>query len=201
MQAAIVSDRILFSFAVFRSAAGKARRAINCRAANAHQQQARSCSQNARGKSFGPKTGRKGEPISATIRIVWTMNSTDIHKNLTTRLRDGISFRARRYATIANHKQAPTLAAGCSGDIVSTTRSPRRLILVERPKPMSSAFRRQSRWASSPKSQQRPLLRGERSSMSNLFCKASESQPRRSLLLMNAWTSREFALSLPHPPK
>ena len=101
----------------------------------------------------------------------------------------------------ANHKQASTLAAGCSGDIVSTTRSPRRLILVERPKPMSSAFRRQSRWASSPKSQQRPLLRGERSSMSNLFCKASESQPRRSLLLMNAWTSREFALSLPHPPK
>jgi hypothetical protein len=101
----------------------------------------------------------------------------------------------------ANHKQASTLAAGCSGDIVSTTRSPRRLISVERPKPMSSAFRRQSRWASSPKSQQRPLLRGERSSMSNLFCKASESQPRRSLLLMNAWTSRKFALSLPHPPK
>ena len=29
---------------------------------------------------------------------------------------------------------------------------------------------------------QRPLLRGERSSMSNLFCKASESQPRMSLL-------------------
>ena len=48
---------------------------------------------------------------------------------------------------------------------------------------------------------QRPLLRGERSSMSNLFCKASESQPRRSLSLMNAWTSREFALSLLHPPK
>src|SRR5215469_7549221 len=40
----------------------------------------------------------------------------------------------------------------------------------------------------------------ERSQLSNIFCKASESQPRGSLLLMNAWTSREFALSLPHPP-
>jgi hypothetical protein len=43
------------------------------------------------------------------------------------------------------------------------------IFLVERPKPMSSAFRRQSRWASSPKSQQRRLLRGERSSTSNLL--------------------------------
>src|SRR5258708_20226251 len=112
MQAAIVSDRILLSWAVFRSGAGNARRAIKCRAANAHQQQARSCSQNARGKSFGRKTGRKGEPISATIRIVWTMNSTDIHKNLTTRLRDGISFRARRYATIARTKTKDRSMAG-----------------------------------------------------------------------------------------
>jgi len=32
-------------------------------------------------------------------------------------------------------------------------------------------------------------------------CKASESQPRGALLLMNAWTIREFALLCPHPPK
>src|ERR1700751_5139447 len=101
MLAAIMSDKILFSMAVLRSAAGKGRKEISSSAANPHQKQVRSCSQNSRGKSFGLKIGGTGEPISPRMRKVWKAKNRDMHTNRETRRRTGIIFRMRRSATIA----------------------------------------------------------------------------------------------------
>src|SRR5580704_8947520 len=104
MQAAMISDKILFSFDVFSSTAANARIPIIARAAKAHQEQARSCSQNSRGKSFTLNTGRNGEPINATMIIVWTLNNAQMHANLRARLRVGMSLKARRSTTVARTK-------------------------------------------------------------------------------------------------
>src|SRR3984957_15193967 len=104
MQAATISDRILFSFGSFCSTVGKARIPIVARAARAHQQQARSCSQNSRGKSFTLNSGLNGEPISATMRIVWMVNNAAMQTNLTARLRIGMNLKARRAPIVARKK-------------------------------------------------------------------------------------------------
>src|ERR1700746_2336898 len=104
MQAAIVSDKILFSIVVLRSAAGKASTATSSRAAKTHQAQVRICSQNSRGKPFGLKVGRNGEPISATIRTVWSVKKMDRHAKRATRRCGGIILRIRKSATIVRTK-------------------------------------------------------------------------------------------------
>jgi len=53
-------------------------------------------------------------------------------RNVSVRVAEEVSTRLAWRLLFANHKQASTLAAGCSGDIVSTTRSASSLILVDR---------------------------------------------------------------------
>src|ERR1700738_4068025 len=121
MQAAIISDKILFSLGVFFSTAGKVRIPIISRAAKAHQEQARSWSQNSRGKSFTLNTGLNGEPISATMRIVWPINNADMQTNLRARLRVGMSLKARRSTTVARTKTMERSIANAKSKVKTRT--------------------------------------------------------------------------------
>src|ERR1700757_1202032 len=104
MQAATISDKILFSIALLRRVAGKARTATSSLAAKTHQRQVRICSQNSRGKSLVLKTGCMGEPISATISTVWSAKNPDTHAKRVIRLRAGITLRIKKSATIERTK-------------------------------------------------------------------------------------------------